>query len=64
MAVWNSWVFLRETRGVADALHAVPYCSGDCAHHPARFIVFAQLAKLCVFFIFRDKFPILLMIGT
>jgi len=41
-------------------LDAVLYCFGDCAHHPARFIIFAPLALLCIVIIF----PILLIAGT
>ena len=37
---------------------------GDCANHPARFIIFAQLAKLCNFLIIILVFPILLIFGT
>jgi len=46
------------------ALHAVLYRFRECAHHPARFIIFTQLAKLCIFFIIIFVFPILLIFGT
>ena len=39
---------------------AVPF--GDCAHHPAGFIIFARLAQLCIFMILI--FHIFLIIGT
>jgi len=37
---------------------------GDCAHHPAGSIIFAQLAPLWIFFIVVLIFSILLIIGT
>ena len=43
-------------------LHALLYCFGDCAHYPAGFIVFAQLALLSIFIILI--FPILPIVGT
>jgi len=43
-------------------LDALLYCCGDCAHHPARFVIFAQLAPLCVFIILI--FPILPIVRT
>jgi len=42
-------------------LHALQYHFGDCAHHPAGFIIFAQLALLCLFIFI---FSILLIIRT
>jgi len=30
-------------------LHALLNCFGDCAHHPARFLIVAQLGLLCPF---------------
>jgi len=44
--------------------HAMLYRFGDCAHLPARFIIFAQLAKLCIFLIIILVFPSLLIFGT
>jgi len=32
--------------------HAVLHCFGDCAHHPAGFIIFTQLALLWILVIF------------
>jgi hypothetical protein len=43
-------------------LHVLLYRFGDCAHHPARFIIFAQLALLSLFIIL--VFPILPIVGT
>jgi len=40
-------------------LHVLRHCFGDCAHHPARFIIFAQLALLIMLI-----FPILPIVGT
>ena len=47
-----------------NALHAVLYCFGDCAHLPARFIIFEPLAELCISSIINLVFPILLIFGT
>jgi len=30
---------------LAKSLHALPDCFGDCDHHPAGFVIFAQLAQ-------------------
>jgi len=46
------------------ALHAEQFRFGDSAHHPARFIIFAQLAKLSIFLIIILVFPILLIFRT
>jgi len=43
-------------------LHVLLYSLGDCAHHPAGFVIFAQLALLWLFIILM--FPILPIIGT
>jgi hypothetical protein len=43
-------------------LHALLYCFGDSAHHPAGFVIFAQLALLSLFI--RLIFPILPIVGT
>jgi hypothetical protein len=45
-----------------EALHALLYHFGDCAHHPAGFIIIAQLALLSLFIIL--VFPILPIIGS
>jgi len=37
---------------------------GDCAHHPSSFIVFTQLAQVCIFFIIILIFPILAVVRT
>jgi len=42
--------------------HPLLYRDGDSAHHPAGFVIFAQLALLCLFFILI--FPILPNVGT
>ena len=44
-----------------NILHSVQYRFADCAYHPARFIIFAKLAKLYIFFIVILVFPILLI---
>ena len=43
--------------------YAAFYRFGDCAHHPAGFIIFAQLALLCII-VFFFIFCILLIVGT
>jgi len=42
------------------SLHALLYRFRDCAHHPAGFIIFSQLALLCICIMF----PILLIVWT
>jgi len=44
------------------ALHTLLYRYVDCAHHPAGFIIFAQLALLCLFIMLI--FPIIPIFGT
>jgi len=56
--------FVKPHPLLPNALYLVLYCFGDCAHHPARLIIFAQPAKLCIFFIINLVFPILLIFGT
>jgi len=46
------------------SLHVLLYCFGDCAIYPARFIIFAQVARLCICFIICVIFPILLIVRT
>jgi len=41
-------------------LHVLLHQFGDCAHHPAGIVIFAQLAQLCIFIILI--FPILDML--
>jgi hypothetical protein len=45
-------------------LHAVLYCFGDCAHHPARPTIITQVAELSTLFIIFRVFPIPLIVGT
>ena len=45
-------------------LHAVLYRFGDCAPHPARFIIITNLAVLGIIFIIFQVFPILLVVET
>jgi len=45
-------------------LHARLYSIGHYAHHPARFVIFPQLAKLCIVFIIFLIIPILPIIRT
>ena len=61
-----SWLqqFVNHHLVLLNALHAVLYRFSDYAHHPARFIIFAQLAKLSIFLIIILIFPILFMFGT
>jgi len=40
------------------------YCFGDCAHHPARFVIFGSLADLRIILIIILVFPILPIVGT
>jgi len=47
---------------LSKSLHALLHRVGDCAHHPAGFVIFAQLALLCLFI--NLIFPILPMVGT
>jgi len=44
------------------SLHALLDRFGDCAHHPAGFVILAQIALLSLFIIFF--FPILPIVGT
>jgi len=46
-----------------NTLHALLHHFEDCAHHPAGFIIFAQLAQLWMFLIILFVFPILLIVG-
>jgi len=39
-------------------LHSLLDPFGDCAHHPARFAIFAQLALLCLFILICSILPI------
>jgi hypothetical protein len=55
--------FVKPQLLIPKALHAVLYRFGDCANHPARFFIFAQLAMPCILFIIILVFPILLIIG-
>ena len=43
-------------------LHWLWYHFSDCAHHPAGFVIFTQLALLCLFIM--HNFPILPIVGT
>jgi len=45
-------------------LHALLYSFGDCANHPARFVIFAQLAQPWNFFINVVVVPIILIVGS
>jgi len=47
---------------VPNPLHALLYHFGDCAHHQAGFVIFAQLALLSLFIILI--FPILPIVRT
>jgi len=49
--------FIKLHLHLPNSLHALMYCFGDCADHPARFVIFAQLAQICIFIILI--FPIL-----
>jgi len=42
-----------------EMLHVMLHHFGDCAHHPAGFVIFAQLAQLWILFIIILIFPIL-----
>jgi len=56
--------FVKPHLLLPKALCAVLYRFADGVHPPARFIIFAQLAKLCIFFIIILVFPILFIFGT
>jgi hypothetical protein len=43
-------------------LHALLHHFGDCSHHPARFVIMAALALLCLFIILI--FSIIAIVGT
>jgi hypothetical protein len=43
--------FVKPQLLLPNTLHAVLYQFRDCAHHPARFFIFAQLAMPCICFI-------------
>jgi len=62
----SSWLrqFVMSQLLPLNALHIALYSFEDCAHHPARFLIFPQLAKLCIFFISISVFPIMYIIGT
>jgi len=47
-----------------NTLHAVLYCFSDCAHHPARFSIITQIAKLCIFLIIFLVFHIAFIVET
>jgi len=61
--VWMSQ-FVKSHLLLPKAFHSVLYRVGDCAHHPAGFVIFAQVAKLCIYFIIILILPILLIFGT
>jgi len=56
--------FVKHHPPLPNAFHAVLYRFGDCAHHPAWFIIFAPRAELEFFFIMILVFPNLLIFGT
>jgi len=56
--------FVKPHLPVPITLHAVLYCSGDCAHHAARIIIIIQLAELCILFVIFHIFTILLIVTT
>ena len=49
-----SWLcqFVKLHLLLAKPLHAALYWFGDCADHPAGFVIFAQLALLCIIVFF------------
>jgi len=55
---------VKPHRLLPKALHAVLYRFGDCAHHAAWFVIFAQLAMPSIIFVLILIFPILLIFGT
>jgi len=56
------WLFVKLHLLLTEPLPALLRHVGECAHHPARFVIFAQLALLCLFIILI--FPILPFIRT
>jgi len=59
-----SWLsqFLELHSHLSKPLHALLVRFGDCVHHPAGFVIFAQLALLSLFFILI--LPIHPIVGT
>jgi len=59
-----SWMcqFVKLHLLLLKPLHALLHHFGECAHHPAGFVILAQLALLCLFIILI--IPILLIVGT
>jgi len=55
--------FVKAHLLLPEPLHAVLNCFGDCAHHPARLIVFTQLPQHWILFIIVFVFPILPIVG-
>jgi len=54
--------FVKPRPLLPKTLHALQYHFGYCVHHLAGFVIFAQLALLCLFIILI--FPILPIVGT
>ena len=56
--------FVKPHLLLPNALHAVLYHLGDFAHYLDRFVIFAQLAMLYIFFIIILLIPIILIVGS
>jgi len=64
--VTPSWwcQFVKPYLLLSKALYALLYHVGDCVHHPASFVIFAQLVNLCIFLIIIAVIPFLLILGS
>ena len=56
--------FVKPLLILPKTLHAVLYRFADCAHHPTRFVIITEIAKLSIFFMIFLVFPMLLIVGT
>jgi len=60
-----SWLceFVKPHLLLPKSVQAVLYWFRDFAHHPAGFVIFAQLAQLCIFIIFL-MISVLMLVGS
>jgi len=56
--------FVKPLLLLPKSLHAVLYCFGDPAHHPAWFVIVTQHDKLCIVFSIFFVIPILRIVRT
>jgi len=64
--IFPAWLyqFMKLHLLLPETLHPVLDHGGNCVHHPAGFIIFAQLARLCIFIVIILILPTLPIIGT